>query len=144
MADIYKITDEYSVAPQLRASDIPAIAEAGFRLVICNRPDMEVGPSESTAVLRAAVEEAGMAWAENSFSSNMLTLGNVEAQRELTKAAEGPVLAYCRSGSRCATVWALAQAGQMPTDEIIASTARAGFPMDRLRGTIDQLAAQSG
>jgi uncharacterized protein (TIGR01244 family) len=140
--DIRKISADYSVAPQLSPADIPAVAEAGFRLVICNRPDAEVGPTESTAVMRAAVEAAGMAWAENSFSSNMLTLGNVEAQRELADGAQGPVLAYCRTGTRSATVWALAQAGRMPVDEILAATGKAGYEMDRLRPTIEGLAEQ--
>lgn len=142
MVDIRKITDDYSVAPQLTPADVPGIAAAGFRLVICNRPDAESAPSEGTAVMRAAVEEAGLTWAENSFSSNMLTLGNVEAQRELADGAEGPVLAYCRSGTRSATVWALAQAGRMPTDEILAATGQAGYPMDRLKPTIEALADQ--
>jgi len=142
--DIRKITDDYSVAPQLSAADIPAVAEAGFVMVICNRPDGEVGPAESTTVMRAAVEEAGMKWAENSFSSNMLTLGNVETQRELIAAAEGPVLAYCRTGTRSATVWALSQAGRISTDEIVDATGAAGYAMDRLRPTIEQLAAQAG
>jgi len=142
MADIRMLTADYAVAPQITAADVPAIAEAGFRLVICNRPDFEVSPAESTTVMRAAVEAAGMIWAENSFSSNMLTLGNVEAQRELASGSEGPVLAYCRSGTRSATVWALAQAGRMPVDEILAAAGQAGYPLDRLRPTIEALAAQ--
>lgn len=142
MADIRQITADYSVAPQITVADVPAIAEAGFRMVICNRPESEVSPAESTSVMRAAVEAAGMVWAENSFSSNMLTLGNVEAQRELAAGADGPVLAYCRSGTRSATVWALAQAGQMAAEDIIAAAGRAGYPMDGLRPTIEALAAQ--
>jgi len=142
--DIRRITDAYSVCGQITAADVPAIAEAGFRLVICNRPDMEVSPAESTTVLRAAVESAGMKWAENSFSSNTLTIGNVETQRELMDAAEGPVFAYCRTGSRCANIWALAEAGQMDTDAIIAAAGAAGYAVDRLRPTIEALAAQRG
>ncbi|MCX8227546.1 MAG: sulfur transferase domain-containing protein, partial [Sulfitobacter sp.] len=39
--DIKRITDKVSVSPQITVSDMGAIKEAGFRVIICNRPDRE-------------------------------------------------------------------------------------------------------
>ena len=59
--------------------------------------------------------------------------------------AEGPILAYCRSGTRSTLLWALAQAqaGAAP-DEIAAKAAGAGYDIAPVRATVDMLAAQAG
>ena len=36
-----KVTDALSVSPQITAEDVAAIRDAGFRAIICNRPDGE-------------------------------------------------------------------------------------------------------
>ena len=54
------LTPRYSVSPQISVEDIPAIAEAGFTAVICNRPDSEVPPSHQADAIGAAVRAAGL------------------------------------------------------------------------------------
>ena len=56
--------------------------------------------------------------------------------------AKGPVLAYCRSGTRCTVIWALGQAGRMPTEEILQTAARAGYQLDGMRPALEYLAKQ--
>jgi uncharacterized protein (TIGR01244 family) len=48
------------------------------------------------------------------------------------------VLAFCRSGTRSTTLWALSQAGKLPAHEIIAQAARAGYDMSHLLGHLSQ------
>ena len=60
--DIRKITDDFSVAPQIRVADVAAIAAAGFRAVICNRPDGEVADQPRSDDVAAAVTASGMEW----------------------------------------------------------------------------------
>ncbi len=140
--DISRITDDYSVTPQISPADIPAIVEAGFKSVICNRPDDEVEPDKCSAEVEAAVKAAGLTWLDNPFSSPALTMTHVEAQRTALATLPRPVLAYCRSGTRCTVVWALAQAqaGTMPADQVVAAAAEAGFDVSHLRPTLDALA----
>lgn len=138
--ELRQITPRYTVTPQIAVEDVPALAEAGFTLVICNRPDGEVPPDLQAEAIGAAVRAAGMAFEVLPVTHDGLTLDTIERQAALVAEATGPVLAYCRSGTRCATVWAMGQAGQMPVDAILSTTAAAGYPLDGLRPTLDSLA----
>jgi uncharacterized protein (TIGR01244 family) len=141
--DIREVTETYAVSPQIAPQDMAAIRERGFTTVICNRPDMENPPELQTAAMAAAAEAAGLRFVENPFAAG-LDLSIIDRQRTAVDAAEGPVLAYCRSGTRSATVWALGEAGRRPTDEILSATASAGYPMDGMRPQIDALAQRAG
>jgi uncharacterized protein (TIGR01244 family) len=138
--DIRELTNDFSVSPQVQPSDMAAVAAAGFKTVICNRPDHEVGADVCSAAIRQAAEDAGLAWYENIILGNGMTMDNVVEQGRLAAEADGPVFAYCRSGTRSATAWALAQAGQMPVDEIISTAARAGYDLAPMRAQIAAMA----
>ncbi|MBE9638477.1 TIGR01244 family sulfur transferase [Salipiger mangrovisoli] len=138
--DLNRITPRYTVSPQIAVEDVPALAEAGFTLVICNRPDGEVPPELQAETIGAAVRAAGMEFAVLPVTHDGLTLDLVAEQASLIENAAGPVFAYCRSGTRCATVWAMGQAGKMPTDDILAATAKAGYALDGMRPTLNAIA----
>lgn len=137
------LTPRYHVSPQINAEDLTAIAEAGIKLVICNRPDAEVPPSHQAAAIGAAAKAAGVGFEVLELTHQTMTPENVARQHELIAHAGGPVLAYCASGTRCSVVWALGQPGQMSVDDILAKTEAAGYPLDNLRPALDQLAAQN-
>jgi uncharacterized protein (TIGR01244 family) len=138
--DIRRLTDRYAVSPQIAVEDLPAIRSAGFSTVIDNRPDAEVPGDLHASKLRAAAESLGLVFVANPVVGGALTTENVTAQRAAMDAAEGPVFAYCASGNRSAIVWALANAGEMPVDDLIAIPARYGYKLDHLRGQIEALA----
>ncbi|VAW15493.1 hypothetical protein MNBD_ALPHA12-622, partial [hydrothermal vent metagenome] len=48
--------------------------------------------------------------------------------------SSGPVLCYCRTGTRSTTLWALSQAGKKPAKEIIEAAAQAGYDISHLAG----------
>jgi uncharacterized protein (TIGR01244 family) len=134
--DIRPITPTYAVSPQIEPEDVPDIVAAGFRRVVCNRPDAEVPIELSSEALRIAVEAAGLEFVDNPVTHPTMTAERVAAQREAID-AEGPTLAYCQSGTRSSVLWSLAQAGRMPTDEILAATGRAGYDLSPLRPRLD-------
>ncbi|UWQ73122.1 TIGR01244 family sulfur transferase [Leisingera sp. M658] len=138
--DARVITPRYSVSPQISAEDLPAIADAGFKTVICNRPDAEVPPSHQAEAIRAAAEAAGLRFEVLPLTHQTMTPENAARQRELYEGCEGPVLAYCASGTRCSVVWALSQACDMCADDILLKTAAAGYQLDGLRPALDSLA----
>ncbi|WP_410000889.1 TIGR01244 family sulfur transferase [Salipiger bermudensis] len=139
-----ELTPGYSVAPQIALEDMQAAADAGVTLVICNRPDEEVPPELSHRAMEEAAREAGLDFAYIPVTNEGLTLDQVTRQAELLAKAEGPVLAYCRSGTRCSIVWAMGKAGELPVDEILATTAKAGYQLEGIRPTLETLAAQKG
>ncbi|MDF0599589.1 TIGR01244 family sulfur transferase [Psychromarinibacter sp. C21-152] len=138
--DIRRISPDYAVAPQIEPSDFAALASEGFTTVINNRPDDEVPPSHQSAAMRDAAEAAGLTYVENPVVNGAMTMDMVETQGKALAEAEGPVFAWCRSGTRCTIVWALSQAGKQPTDALVKAAADAGYDLAGLRGQIDQLA----
>ncbi|MDT8855360.1 protein tyrosine phosphatase family protein [Paracoccaceae bacterium Fryx2] len=140
--DLRPLTPTYAVSPQITPDDLPAIKAAGYTTVIDNRPDAEIPGDLHTPVMRAAAEALGLAFVANPVIGGALTMANVEAQRAAIAAAPGPVFAYCASGNRSSVVWALVNAGQMPTDDLIGLPARHGYQLEGLRGQIEALARE--
>lgn len=134
------LTPDYAVAPQITPEDVASIVQAGFAGVICNRPDNEVPHSLRADALRHAVEAAGLHFEELPLTHQTMTSDNIAKQAELAKACNGPVLAYCASGTRCSVVWAISQVGHMPVDEILKTARSAGYDLEGLRPTLSSTA----
>lgn len=137
--EIRPLSPRYSVSPQVSAEDIPAMVEAGITLLICNRPDEEVPPSHQAAAIGQAAQAAGLRFEILPLTHQTMTPDNVARQSALIDGAKGPVLAYCASGTRCSVVWALGQAPTRAPEDILAATAAAGYQLDGLRPTLEQL-----
>jgi uncharacterized protein (TIGR01244 family) len=104
-----KITEDYSVSGQIQPEEVAAIKAAGFKSVICNRPDDEQPGQPSADTVKAAVEAAGLTFRYIPVISGQITAQNVEDQAEALDELEGPVFAYCRSGARCTNLFGLIQ-----------------------------------
>lgn len=99
---ISQVSPDFSVAPQLGPEDMAAVAAAGFKSVIINRPDYEGGPDQPTGeVVTAAARAAGLRVAFQPVVSGGMTPEDVVKFSELLQTMPAPVLAYCRSGARC-------------------------------------------
>lgn len=96
------LTETFAVAPQLSANDMQEVANAGFKSVIINRPDLEGGPDQPlSADVIAAAQAAGLAVHYQPVVSGAMTQADVQEFARLLKALPGPILAYCRTGTRC-------------------------------------------
>lgn len=142
--DIRTLTPDYAVSPQIAVEDLPAIAEAGFTTVICNRPDDEVGSEIACAAMAEAAAAAGLTFLTLPLVQSTLTPDNGLRQVGMLAEATGPVLAYCRSGTRSTVIWALGQAGTLPVDEILEKATAAGYELEQLRPALEALAASRG
>ncbi|MGC9419735.1 MAG: TIGR01244 family sulfur transferase [Rhodovulum sp.] len=134
------LTDGFSAAPHPPAEAMAALAAAGYRTVICNRPDAEVAPDERAAEMEAAARAAGLEFAVVEVTHDGITPDTIEAQRRALADLPGPHFGYCRAGFRSSVIWALAEAGTRPTDEIMAALGRAGFAVPGLRPQLEALA----
>ncbi|MGH1424704.1 MAG: TIGR01244 family sulfur transferase [Pseudooceanicola sp.] len=136
--DIREVTPRYSVSPQITPEDIAAIKAAGFTTVICNRPDEENPPELQAAAVQAAAEAAGLEFVNIPLTYPTMTPEKIAQQMA---AVSGPTLAYCASGTRCTTIWALAQAGSgMAVDDILTTAAKAGYDLAQLRPRLEDIA----
>ncbi|MEZ2333808.1 TIGR01244 family sulfur transferase [Mesorhizobium sp. RCC_202] len=104
-----QISDDYSVSGQIQPQDIAAIKDAGFKSVICNRPDDEQPGQPSAESVKAAAEAAGLTFRYIPVISGQITQDNVDDQAKALNELEGPVFAYCRSGARCTNLYGLIQ-----------------------------------
>ncbi|WP_288943635.1 TIGR01244 family sulfur transferase [uncultured Roseovarius sp.] len=136
--DIRRITEDYAVSPQISPDDIPEIKAAGFRSIMCNRPDGEdYGQPEFDAVAEAARAE-GIDVRCVPIVSGMVT---PQAAQDFAAALEDmpkPMLAYCRSGTRCTMLWSIASYGRLSGDEIVSAARDAGYDMSGLVRQLDR------
>ncbi len=128
------LTDTLAVAGQLAPGDVAAAAAAGYTTLVNNRPDGEEPGQPPCAAMRAAAEAAGLRYAAIPVDHYGLGQEQVEAMATVLAAAPGPVLAFCRSGTRSANLWALAAAfAGGDADAIIAACARGRYDVSGLR-----------
>lgn len=129
---IRKLTAELSVAPQILPADLPALASQGFRTLICNRPDGEGADQPTHQELAAAAEALGMRLHYLPVPSGKADEATGRRFGALMSESPKPVLAYCRTGMRSTTLWALSQAGQRPTAELVQTAQEAGYDLSAL------------
>jgi uncharacterized protein (TIGR01244 family) len=107
------LTAEFATAGQLATSDLAEAAAAGFRSVLNNRPDFEGGASQPTSqAMQQAAEAAGLSYAFLPVQSAYQTPAEIAKMREVLQTLPGPVLGFCRSGTRTANLFRAAQGGQ--------------------------------
>ena len=132
--DIRPLSDRYAVSPQIAPDDAEAIAAAGYRTVVCNRPDAEVPPELQSAAVGEAMRAAGLSFVVLPLTHDTLR-GHVAEHRAAI--GEGPALAYCASGTRSTIVWALGEAPETGADGVIDAAARAGYDLSALRPELE-------
>ncbi len=127
--DIKLLTTSLSVAPQITPLDLKTLREAGFRSVICNRPDGEGADQASFDEIARAAHEQGLHCHYLPAESGKVTDAQAAAFGALMAELPRPVLAYCRTGMRSTTMWALSQATEQPLAQIIERAAGAGYDL---------------
>ncbi|MGD9866273.1 MAG: TIGR01244 family sulfur transferase, partial [Pseudodonghicola sp.] len=128
--EIKKITDGLSVSPQIAVADIAAIKAAGFRAVICNRPDAEAADQPSHEEIETAAAAAGLEFRFLPVTPGIVTDETAAAFGTALTELPGPVLAYCRTGTRSTTLWSLSEAPRRPLPAILAAAKAAGYDMN--------------
>jgi uncharacterized protein (TIGR01244 family) len=130
MSEFHRVTERLSVAPQLAPEDMAAAAQQGFVRVVCNRPDSEGPGQPSGGAIKAAAQAAGLEFLHIPFAG-MPDASTADAVFAAVSEAPGPVLAYCRSGTRSVTAWALGslRAGDHDREALVALAAGAGYDL---------------
>ncbi len=130
--DIKAISPALSVSAQLQVSDLGVAAAQGFKSIIYLRPDAESDDQPAREELQAAAEANGLQWAWMPIVPGKISDANVSEFAANLDSMPGPVLSFCRTGTRAATLWALGQAGKMSGDKILEATAAAGYDLSAL------------
>lgn len=137
-----RLTPDIAVAAQIAAQDCGTAAAQGFATIVCNRPDGEDPGQPGVAEIAAAAAAAGLRFVHIPVDATGLNADLVAAM-----AAEigrgGPILAYCRSGTRSTNLWALAEASRGgDPDAIVGVAAGGGYNIGAMLPMLRRLAAQ--
>ena len=127
--DVRQLSPFISISPQITPADIGLAAAQGFCTVICNRPANESEDQPDHRLLEEACQRAGLSWHYLPAEAGNVTDANVAEFATLMDQVQGPVLAYCRTGTRSATLWALSQAPRLDVAAILTATAQAGYDL---------------
>lgn len=137
-----QLYDNIYVAGQLTPEDFPAMAEAGIKVIINNRPDHE----ESGQLDHHSAAELAE---RHDMNYHYLPMANgqplppdlVEQFAALTADKTQPVLAHCRSGMRSSFLWALGRiaAGEITADQAISAANGAGIPLQSARPVLESV-----
>ena len=143
MSDFRTLNENILVSQQLTLDDVTAAAAEGVVVIVNNRPDGEEPSAPQGEDIAAAAAAAGLNYVAIPIGHSGFSEPQVDAMIAALEQAEGPILAYCRSGTRSTLLWALAAAKQgMAPDAIARTAAQAGYDVSPIRPMIDMLAAR--
>jgi uncharacterized protein (TIGR01244 family) len=129
-----KLDDSISVSEQITPADVEAAAALGFKMIINNRPDDEQPGQPAGADIREAARDHGLAYVAIPITHSGYSTAQVDAMRDALAKADGPVLAFCRSGTRSTFAWALARGADGEDAEVLATkAAQAGYDISPVR-----------
>ena len=138
MSEFKKLTDDLSVSVQLSVEDVAAAKAAGFRTILNNRPDGESADQPDSSEIEAAATAAGLTYIHQPVISGQISDQNIDDFGRTLASAQGPVLAFCRTGTRCTCLWALSQAPQRELDDIADRAAGAGYDLSGMMSRLQQ------
>lgn len=141
---IRKVDEKISVAPQIAPEEVAGFAAAGFKAIVNNRPEGEEHGQPTGDAVRAAAEAAGLSYVAIPVTHAGFSADMVEQMADALEAAGGPVLAYCRSGTRSCNLWALAEASRGgDPDALTVKAASAGYDISGIRPLLDGLSGRA-
>jgi uncharacterized protein (TIGR01244 family) len=139
-----KITDQVFASPQIALDDVVLAAAQGIVLIVNNRPEEESEDQVPGPQIEAAARAAGLGYIAIPVTHAGFSEPQVNAMAEALAEADGPVLAYCRSGTRSTLLWALAEASRGQHPEVLAAQAGvAGYDVTPIRPLLDMLHARA-
>ena len=137
-----QLNEHVFASPQIGLPEVAEAAAQGIVMIINNRPEDESDDQIPGPEIAAAAKAAGMAYVAIPVTHAGWSEGQVKAMAAALAEAQGPILAYCRSGTRSTLLWALAEAsvGKSP-HALTAAAAQAGYDLGPIRALMDMLAA---
>jgi uncharacterized protein (TIGR01244 family) len=137
-----QLNDHVFASPQIGLPEVAEAAAQGIVMIVNNRPEDESEDQTPGPEIEAAAKAAGMDYVAIPVTHAGWSEGQVRAMAAALAQAQGPVLAYCRSGTRSTLLWALAEAsiGKSP-HALTAAAAQAGYDLGPIRALMDMLAA---
>ena len=136
--NVKPLSRDLSVMPQIEAADIVDLAARGFKSIIGNRPESEAPDQPAWSSLVAEAERRGMSARQIPVTPGHIGPDDVKRFAEALRDLPTPIAAFCRTGTRSAMLWALANPEGLSVDERIAVAAAQGYDISTLRERMEQ------
>lgn len=135
-----RLDDSISVSAQITPDQVAEAAATGVTMIVNNRPEGEEAGQPEGAQIAAAAEAAGIGYRAIPVTHAGFSANQLDEMNAALDAAGGPVLAYCRSGTRSTYLWALARAQRGDAPDMLAEKAAvAGYDLAAIRPMLDAL-----
>ena len=142
MQRIVNLTPDIAVTGELQPDDLAQVAALGFRSLVNNRPDGEDEGQLPAELARDIATSLGLAYHHLPVRGYDVSDEDVvDAFAKLSAGLKGPVLYYCRSGTRCTLLWAQSAAPRLGVEAVTAIAARAGYDVSVVRDEMEERAA---
>jgi len=136
--ELRKLDESQSISPQITLADIPWLEANGYRTLISNRPDGEDPDQPTAANIAKASRASGISFVHIPVVSGSISDDDVLKFSQASQENSGKVHAFCRTGTRAAMLWALAEPTSRNTGEILETAAKAGYDISALRPRLEQ------
>ena len=144
MIDARRLTGQFTAAPQIDPEDVAELKAMGFAHIVNNRPDSEVPASHQADRMAEAAAAAGIGYSAIPVSPAGISPVDVDLMAEVLADAQGPVFAWCRSGTRSTNLWALAEATRgRDVMSLVEAAAAGGYDLSGLRPVLETLAQRT-
>ena len=133
--NIITLADNVSVSPQITPADVATVAAAGYRVLINNRPDGEEAAQPAGADIAAAAAAAGLEYYHMPVNARNYPGEQFSTMCQLLADADKPVLAFCRTGTRCTNLWVESKSGE-EREAAIHAARQLGFDLSLVSRTV--------
>ena len=127
-----KINSNYFVSAQISVNDLEVIKSQGIKSIVCNRPDNEADDQTNYAEIEAEAQSLGMEICFIPIDRNGINIDHINSFKEALAQMQQPILAYCRSGMRSTSIWALSNPENITKEEIIQKAEDAGYDISAI------------
>jgi len=145
MPKITYITPLFAVAGQLSEQDFAQLAAMGIKSVINNRPNGEDGVLVDADNAAEAAKRAGLDYRYAPVANHeVMETAEVDTFEDALRGLPGPILAYCRTGTRSSILWAQVSARYNSAEDTLRALEDAGFDLDFLRSEFEEISREYG
>ena len=124
------------MSEQITSADLGVASAQGIKTIINNRPDNEAQGQPRSADLAAVAAELGMQFVNLPIIAGRLTDENIDEFERANRTLQGPILMYCRTGTRSTCLWALNEAKTLDINAVMATAAQAGYDLTAMRARL--------
>lgn len=127
MTNTIQLEPAYSVGEAINLADVDQLICAGFRTIVCFRPDNESTDQTPFRAIGAYASARGIQAVHLPVAPGVLDDGVTTSLQLILDTCPAPIFGFCKTGMRAASAWALSKRTEIKSEEILKLLYRHGF-----------------